>query len=150
MLFGSGQENEEWVFFCLGSVVCLKLAACLANLKNKVRYIRELVEKYWGGSVQGLSGRHHMAWLDHRLGTAKLMSHSAGSGWGHKTHGTQWCHQWLTVWALMMLHQGPFSPRSQPSLAGQTRKAALETTLRGKVSITWAVMKQQSRWLTGS
>lgn len=36
MLFGSGQEKEEWVFFCLGSVVCLKLAACLANIRKSL------------------------------------------------------------------------------------------------------------------
>lgn len=39
--------------------------------------------------MRGLSGRYHMGWLGHRLGTPKLMSCSAGPGCGHKTYGTQ-------------------------------------------------------------
>lgn len=146
MLFGSGQGNEEWVFFCLGSVVCLKLAACLANLRNKVRHIKCLTWCKWKSTgEEACEG---------------CLEDTTWAGWA-----TGWVHQsscpavldlaavtkpmGRSVWALVMLHHGPSTSRSQPSLAGQTAKAALETTLRGKVSITWAVRKQQSRWLTG-
>lgn len=67
----------------------LWLVAYLAELKNRVRYISEQVEKYRGESMKGLSGRCHVGRLDRRVGALKLMPCSSASGWGHEPHGTE-------------------------------------------------------------
>lgn len=84
--------------------------------------------------MREISERYHMSWLDRRAGAPKLVSRGAGSDWGHEPHGMECAIPGDAV--LVALHYGDQSSRaarSQPSLAGQTTKAALETTLRGKV-----------------
>lgn len=154
MLFGSGQENEEWAFFCLGSVVCLKLAACLANLRNKVRYVSEQVEKYWGGSVWGLSGRCHMGWLDqrchmgwldHRLGEPKLMPCSAGPGCDHETQRTQRVSPGVTAAGAPCLQA---FQQQEPAQPGRTNwKGSIGDLFRGQ-SINNLSSKETADYMT--